>query len=263
MNQNKISVLLPVYNTKASHLKSCLNSIFLQTFQDFELIIVDNESTNKDTIKVLDSVRKVKNIQIIKVNQIPRKKNLSVALNKGILQCNNELIARMDSDDIMFPERLEEQLNYFNNNWEDVDILGTKLITSDFFINPDQAYKVIKNNLLPDKIINQINPNHAEIVSKDEYKKSTHFCNHPTIMFKKSVIIDLGGYQDEPDYIPEDYCLWSKALKRGYNVRNLQKVMLWYRADNNGLSAKDSKRIEWYQAISDTRNSLFDFKRYI
>lgn len=260
MKQDKISVLLPVYNTNSSHLKSCLHSIFLQTFQDFELVICNNGSTQESTIAVINDAEKEDRVRVINVPQQRGKKNLSVAINAGLVACKNELIARMDSDDIMFPERLERQLNYFNNYWEDVDILGTQLVTSDNFINVDLAYKNVQTNSIDKNIINNF---HKEIIPKNEYKISTHFCNHPTIMFKKSVILDLGGYKDTPNYIPEDFCLWTKALKRGYKIRNMQEILLWYRADAIGLSLKDSQRPEWYQAIAESRNNLFDFERYI
>ena len=159
----------------------------------------------------------------------------------------------MDSDDYMKRERLQKQLNYFNENWNDVDILGT-LLTLHFKELADNSYSDFTKSIgIPIK----------EIVPQSEYKTSTHFCNHPTIMFKKSVIIDLGGYKDTPNYIPEDFCLWAKALKRGYKIRNLQEVLLWYREEESGLAQSDSTRQEWYQAIAEARKNLFDFERYI
>lgn len=260
MKQDKISVLLPVYNTKPTYLKTCLHSIFSQTFEDFELVIADNGSTNESTITVINEAKKDGRVKVIDVPQQSGKKNLSVALNKGLLVCSHELVARMDSDDVMFPERLERQLEYFNEHWEDVDILGTQLLTSSDQKNIDLAYAAKLNNSIHSSITNRF---HKEIIPKDEYKKSTHFCNHPTIMFKKSVILDLGGYRDTPNYIPEDFCLWAKALKRGYKIRNLQEILLWYREEAIGLSLQDSQRQEWYQAIAESRNNLFDFERYI
>ena len=240
MNQSKVSVLLPVYNTKAEYLQQCLDSIYNQTFKDFELILVNNCSTDESTINVINGTKKDNRVKIIDVPRQSGKKNLSVALNNGLLACSHELVARMDSDDIMFSNRLEKQLHYFNKNWSSVDILGTQLETS-------SGGKTC----------------HKEIIDKNEYKKSTHFCSHPTIMFKKSVIVDLGGYRDTPNYIPEDFCLWTKALKRGYKIRNMQEILLWYREEAIGLSLIDSQRPEWYQAIAESRNSVFDFKRYI
>ena len=61
----------------------------------------------------------------------------------------------------------------------------------------------------------------------------------------------------------EDFCLWAKALKRGYKIRNLQEVLLWYREEESGLAQSDSTRQEWYQAIAEARKNLFDFERYI
>ena len=259
MKENKVSILLPVYNTNKKHLMQCLHSIVSQTFEDWELVIANNGSTNRETIEVINNISKDSKVKIVNVPQEKDKKNLSIALNRGLLECSNELVARMDSDDVMFPKRLQKQLDYFNENWEDVDILGTQLLTSDEG-NIQTAYANVEQNTIPDRIYKRF---HKEIIHAHEYKTSTHFCNHPTIMFKKSVIIDLGGYRDTPNYIPEDFCLWAKALKRGYKIRNLQDVLLWYREDAVGLSLMDSQRPEWYQAIAESRNNLFDFERYI
>ena len=248
MKQEKISVLLPVYNTDELYLKPCIDSILNQTFQDFELVIVNNGSTNEKTNAVINKFSKLANVIVIDVPQQSGKKNLSVALNQGLLKCSHELVARMDSDDIMHPERLQKQLDYFNENWDDVDILGTQLNTVWF--------EYAENN-------NKSHTKHAEIIPQDAYKNSDHFCNHPTIMFKRSVIIELGGYQDAPNHIPEDFCLWAKAQKRGYKIRNLQDVLLFYRETAIGLSLEGSQRSEWYQAIEESRKSMFDFKRYI
>lgn len=253
MKQEKVSVLLPVYNTKRNHLVPCIDSVLGQTFDNFELVIVDNGSTKQETIETLGLYSEDSRVKIFKVPQQEGKKNLSVALNQGLLKCSNELVARMDSDDYMKRERLQKQLNYFNENWNDVDILGT-LLTLHFKELADNSYSDFTKSIgIPIK----------EIVPQSEYKTSTHFCNHPTIMFKKSVIIDLGGYKDTPNYIPEDFCLWAKALKRGYKIRNLQEVLLWYREEESGLAQSDSTRQEWYQAIAEARKNLFDFERYI
>ena len=253
MKQEKVSVLLPVYNTKRNHLVPCVDSILDQTLKNFELVIVDNGSTNQDTHKAIDFYRDQENIKVIQVPQQKGKKNLSVALNQGLIQCENELVARMDSDDYMAKERLEKQLDYFNNNWEDVDILGT-LLTLDMKQLVSKKYTDFTRHL---------SVNIPEVVDQNLYRSSTHFCNHPTIMFKKSVILDLGGYKDTPDHIPEDFCLWAKALKNGYKIRNLQEVLLWYREDGTGLSHQDARKPEWYQAINEARTSLFDFKSYL
>lgn len=222
-----ISVLVPVYNTESLFLKECIESILNQSFQEFELIIVDNESTNLDTLETLSEYAEKQNIKILKCNREENKKNLSIALNFGLKHCQYEYVARMDSDDIMLPERLEKQYHYMEKN-KYVDILGTQL-----------------KNMYGE----QHQTSHPQKILPLYYKYSTHFISHPTVMFKKSKILNLGGYQESPDHIPEDYLLWAKALKNNLVIHNLQEILVHYRNKGYGLSDKDSLRPEWNMAI--------------
>ena len=90
---------------------------------------------------------------------------------------------------------------------------------------------------------------HPLQIPKDYYKISTHFINHPTVMFKKSKIMLLGGYKESPDHIPEDFILWVKALKNGMVIHNLPNVLVHYRNREDNLSEIDSRYKEWYEAI--------------
>lgn len=220
-----ISVLLPVYNTEAIFLQECLNSIISQTFQNFEIVLIDNDSTHSDTLELIKNYESSK-LKIFHCAKQIGKKNLSVALNYGLKHCAYEYVARMDSDDIMLPERLEKQINYMQNN--DVDILGTQL-----------------KNMYGD----QHETSHPSYIFPNYYKYSTFFICHPTVMFKKSKILEIGGYQETPDHIPEDYLLWAKALKNGLKIHNLKEILVRYRNKGYGLSDIDSVKPEWNEAI--------------
>ena len=234
MEKNMISVLLPVYNTKAEELLDCINSILNQTFQNFEIVIVNNQSTNDDTIKVLNDLNKISRIVIHTVSREHNKKNLSIALNRGLQICKYNYIARMDSDDIMFPDRLEKQINYMINNPK-VDILGCQL-----------------KNMFGDQHVTS----HPLKILPNYYKFSTHFLNHPCVMFKRDKILAIGGYQETPDHIPEDFLLWAKALKNSYIIDNLPDVLVHYRNKTDGsLSLVDSQHPEWYESIYKTVRS--------
>jgi glycosyltransferase involved in cell wall biosynthesis len=222
-----ISVLIPVYNTKKEDLIECIDSVFEQTFTNFELILIDNESTNEDTIKILSLMAEQPRIKVFKCERQFGKKNLSVALNYGLQKCNFNLVARMDSDDIMLPERLQKQYEYMTDHPE-VDILGTQLKT---MFEP------------------QTTTQHPKYIPNFFYKCSTFFLSHPTVMFKKDKILSLGGYQESPDFIPEDYILWARALKAGMVIHNLTDTLVYYRNKGTGLSDIDSRHPEWYEAI--------------
>ena len=222
-----ISVLIPVYNTKGEYLRECFDSVLKQTWSDFEMVIVDNGSINSDTISVLNELRSFPRVKIIDVKRRENAKNLSIALNTGLQHCAFEYVARLDSDDVMLPERLEKQIYYMVTHPE-VDILGTQL-----------------QNMFGNKHVTH----HPLQIPQDYYRMSTHFINHPSVMFKKYKVLQLGGYKEYPDHIPEDFILWTKALKRGCVIHNLPEVLTLYRNREDNLSEIDSRYKEWYEEI--------------
>ena len=105
-----ISVLIPVYNTPPNHLRQCIDSVLDQTEQNFEIVIIDNQSDVPEVIELLNELNNHEKITVLSCERQQGKKNLSVALNAGLKVCKYDLIARLDSDDIMTPDRLEKQL---------------------------------------------------------------------------------------------------------------------------------------------------------
>lgn len=223
-----ISVLLPVYNTNPIYLDECIDSIYEQTYQYFEILAVNNGSTDQETLNILDKYSKYHaNFKLIQCERLEGRKNLSVALNKGLAHCQYDYVARMDSDDIMHPERLQKQLEYLiTNNF--LSLVGTQLKE----INPSYGLS-----------------NLPLIISQDHYIKSIHFINHPTVMFIKQHVMDVGSYPEYPDHIPEDFVLWARMLKAGYKMHNLSEALVYYRNREDNLSMIDSKFMEWHEAI--------------
>ena len=116
-----ISVLLPVYNEKLEYLSACLQSIKSQTFEDWECILVidSDDKANLDFLKkwcVSDNR--------FRYEKTPQRLGLARSLNHGVEISKADIIARMDSDDLMLPQRLEVQLNYLNEN-QDVSVVGS------------------------------------------------------------------------------------------------------------------------------------------
>ena len=116
---SKVSVVMPVYNTKADYFKEAIDSVLGQSFQDFELLIVDNGSD----IYIKDIVKSYKD-EKIKYFRIDKNKESAIARNKAIDLAQSEYIAFIDSDDISLPQRLEKQVMFLDNN-PDVGCLGT------------------------------------------------------------------------------------------------------------------------------------------
>ena len=221
-----ITILMPVYNTEKEDLEKSIESCLLQTFQDYELLIVDNYSDNEETISTLEKFKSNKKINIIKCERKQDHKNLSIALNLGLINSKHELIARMDSDDIMSPTRLEKQIKYFLDN-PDVDILGGQII--------------INNSKVT---------NHPKVITKNFAAFSTWFLNHPTVMFKRKKIIDAGGYRSKPIYIAEDLELWLRCLTKNYIIHNLPDVLVNYKYTDSNLTNKTQNMQNYYSFLN-------------
>lgn len=133
---------------------------------------------------------------------LPQNKGLGNALKEALSHCSNNLVARMDSDDISAPYRFREQLNVFANN-QDVDIVGGSI--TEFVGSPD--------NITGER---QVALTDAEI-KKDMRKRCA--MNHVAIMYKKDSVLASGGYLDW--YYNEDYYLWIRMLEHGCRFANV------------------------------------------
>lgn len=228
-----ISILIPVFDTPAFYLKECLDSCINQSFLDYEIVIIDNGSTNKETIAVLNHYKEHEKINLFNCPRQEKKKNLSIALNYGLQKCKFNLVARMDSDDVMLSNRLELQYNYFLKN-EEVDIAGGQI-------------KIFPSGALT---------RHKEIINPSDALSSYWFINHPTVMYKKDKILSIGGYLDEPEMFAEDYELWLRALGEGLIIRNLQHCLVFYRSHGQNLTRQTEKNPNYYDMMNKQKNKL-------
>lgn len=204
------SVLMSVYDKeKPEYLKAAIDSILNQTVKTNDFVIVCDGPLNKGLDDVIaEYVRTVPGL--FNVYRISRNLGLAKALNNGILQCKNKLIARMDSDDISASDRMEKQLAAFKNH--DVDIVGTNIIEFTGDISNTKSTRTVPEN--NDKII--------------RFARKRSPFNHPSVMYKKSAVIDAGFYEDYRYF--EDYNLWVTMLQKGYKGYNIQENLLYMRA---------------------------------
>ncbi len=212
-----ISVIIPVYNTTPEWIELSVSSILDQTFNDIEILLIDDASTNEDTIEVLNKLDKVDKIEVIRLET---NKGISGALNVGISEAKFDIIARMDSDDYALPDRFQKQYDYLQSN-PSVDLVGSNL-----------RYMVLHND---DWVIAGEPTSHPEIITNELAKESLWFLNHPTVMFRKQSVIDVGGYNEALRGLAEDYELWIRMLRRGKELRNLSDVDLYLRINPDSL----------------------------
>ena len=207
----KVSILLPVWNVPRDILLRCWESILNQTLQEWELVLVDDGSTDegcKEAIQVIARHPRVR------VYRIPHS-GISIALNTGLDKCRCELVARMDGDDVMLSNRLEKQVRYMEQN-PDVDILGGWMmgIQSDRVRTRHPAVVTYSQQ--------DIEHQKAGRVKAIAWK-----IDHPTVMFRKSKIIAVGGYHPEIKR-GEDPDLWVRCFVAGCRIRNLQEPLVRY-----------------------------------
>lgn len=230
------SVLMSVYHKeKPEYLKQAIESIQTQTLSTNDFVLVCDGPLNEQ----LDGVIATKQQEMgdtLNVVRLAKNGGLGNALNEGIKHCKNELVARMDSDDIAYPDRCEKQIAVFNTRSK-VSICSG--IVEEFTTDPN----TVDTKRVPPET-------HEEIV---EFAKKRNPFNHPCVMYKKSAVEAVGSYQDF--YLLEDYYLWLRMLMAGYQGYNIQEPLLHMRAGSDMYK----RRAGWKYAK--TQVKLFKFMK--
>lgn len=209
----RFSVLMSLYaKERPTFLRQSLDSILDQTHLPDEIILVEDGPLTAELNLILDEYQKkcdkLKRIRL-KVNR-----GLGSALNEGLKHCSNELIARMDTDDICTLERFEKQLKIFEL-FPQVDVVSSWI---DEFV--DSPENIVSTRKVPQ-------------YSYEIYKYAKTRCpiNHPVVMFKKSTILFAGSYKSFPLF--EDYYLWVRLLMNGAKFYNIQESLLKFRTSDD------------------------------
>lgn len=206
--QPRISVILPVYNGMA-YLTAAIDSILAQTFSDFELIMIDDGSTD-DSLKILDDyVLKDSRVRVV----VRENRGLATTLNDAIDMAQGAWIARMDQDDIALPHRFARQLEWLDKTG--ADIVGSwvqRFGTADRrVVRLHQTDEAIKMEML--------------------------FCSpfaHPAVMMRSELVRKLR--YDRAWEKAEDYDLWVRAAEAGWKMVNVPEVLLMYRMHTAQIS---------------------------
>ncbi|MEN8242317.1 MAG: glycosyltransferase [Chloroflexota bacterium] len=218
----KISVLIPCYNAAAT-LEATLESIAAQTLTDFEVIAVDDGSTD-ETAAILS--RWAEGDPRFRFVPLPHA-GIIPALNAGLAQCTAEYVARMDADDLMHPSRLELQAAYLDQHPETA--LVSSLVSG--FPSGDlrQGFRIY---------IDWLNTltSHAEICR--EIFVESPLC-HPTVTFRKRAVLELGGYQERG--WAEDYDLWLRMYLAGMRFAKIPETLVEWREHPERLTRTDSR----------------------
>jgi glycosyltransferase involved in cell wall biosynthesis len=205
----RVTVLMPVYNVSA-YVSEAVESVLNQTYTDFELIIIDDGSTD-------DTLQKVNAFHDQRIRVVRHERNIGYvhALNQGIRMAQGEFIARMDGDDICLPERFARQVEYLDRHF-DVGVCGANVQ----LLNTGEVWAYSRD--------------HHEL--KVRLLFNSCFA-HPAVMMRKHILTKHNLYYDIDYQYAEDYELWVR-LSDFTHLSNVPEVLLLYRQHEAQVSTR-------------------------
>ena len=234
-----ISVLMSVYaKEKPEYFTEAVNSIINQTIAPKEIILVRDGLVPKQLQNAIDSFMDESKIE---VKYIPLDENggLGNALNIGVKAASNELIARMDTDDISVPDRFEMQLAEFMRRPE-LDVIGGQVTEFETSVSEPVGKRNVPR-------------------SNDEiaiYLKKRNPLNHPTVMFKKTAVINAGNYADR--HYVEDYDLWCRMQINGCRFENLSETLVYMRVTPDTYARRGG--MKYFRSLKKLEQDKLDMK---
>ena len=234
------SVLMCVYkNDNSTYFKQALESVSNQTVRPSEIVLVIDGPISKETRDIINEFA-LKNQDVFNIIDLKANVGHGKAKNIGLEKCTHELVAIMDSDDICTKDRFEKQLLYFKKHPK-TSILGG--IISEFSKNINIS---LGQRSLPST--------HSEI---KKFLKMRCPMNHMTVMFKKSKVIEAGGYLDW--HYNEDYYLWIRMYLSGAIFSNLDDIIVYARVNDEFYL----RRGGWKYFVSESKLQYFMFQKNI
>ncbi len=208
-----ISIVMAVYNS-ASYLTEAVQSIINQSFGQFELITIDDGSTD-GSAELLDQLAKKDNrIRVIHQNN----QGVGAATNIGIKAATGHYIAIMDSDDLALPNRLEVQKNFLDAHWDIVGVGGQ-------FLDIDTENRTLGLDFQSTQ---------PEIISCCNH--AFFSLHHPTTMMRRSAIETIGLYIEDRSCLAPDYDIFTRMQAAGFRFANVSQVVIKWRLNPNGLT---------------------------
>lgn len=205
-----VSILLPVRNEQR-YLPAALDSLFRQTLTSWELVAVDDGSTDGTPEILAEAARRDPRVRVLRSGE----RGLVPALNLGLKACRSFLVARMDGDDVCHPRRLELQEVFLSENPAiGLVACGFRHIPRTGLGKGMLAYEQWQNSLT----------SHDHIL-RDLFVESPFV--HPSVMFRRDVVLSMGGYRDTG--WAEDYDLWLRLAAAGIRFSRLPQTLFFWR----------------------------------
>ena len=217
----RYSVLMALYKSeKPDYLRLAIESMLNQTVMPDEIVIVKDGPLGNELEEILEEYSRD---DIFRIVGYPENQGLGFALNYGLSKCSNELVARMDTDDISKPNRCEEQLKHFDAD-DELVLLGSSV---DEFVSDPSI--IVSRRVVP-----------VEPERLYEFAKRRSAFNHPSVMYRKSAVMAVGGYHNMRRN--QDVDLFGRMLFSGAKAQNIEESLLLFRS--NGDLAKRRKSWE-------------------
>lgn len=213
--------------TPVEYVKKAIESLWRQTFKDFELLVIDDDAP-KETREYLGSIKDSR----LRIIHHEKAQGLCKSLNEGLHELKTDIIMRMDADDVAHPERFKKQLIFLQKNPE-VAAVGTQIQ----FV--DQQGKHLK-------IRNKVPLTHERIAYQLLWSNAM---NHPTVAMRRRAVLEAGGYGSTKC---EDYDLWTRLAAR-QKLANLPEKLLDYRVHQAQYTAAQKDSSSFTQDVMDTR----------
>jgi glycosyltransferase involved in cell wall biosynthesis len=228
-----ISILISSYNTKNEYIKECLKSIEVQVGGfGIELVWINDGSTDENGLLLENELKLFINnrkYSSVKYKKFDENQGIAKCLAEGVKLCSHEIIIKMDSDDIMLPQRIKTQLDFMRDH-PDCVMCGSNI----------QMFKVNENNSKESVMVTDMSTITWELFKKN---KPLWFINHPSICYKKSAILIVGNYNAELSRTClEDYDLELRILKKYGIVYNIPDVLLYYRVHSGQVTWNGNSR---------------------
>lgn len=214
VKMEKYSVLMSVYyKEKPEWLEYSIKSMINQTIFPDEFVLVEDGQLTEQLNKIIEKFQE-QYPQLFNIIKIEHNVGLGRALQRGILECKNEFIARMDSDDYSTTDRIEKQFEIYKK-YPELGMVGTNV--NEFEDNINQVKCRV---ILPEK-------------HEDIYKFSKRRCpfRHSTLLYKKSEVLKAGNYRNF--YLFEDYDLYVRMLRNGCKCYNIQENLVYVRISDD------------------------------
>lgn len=234
----KVTVLMPAYNAER-FIAEAIESVLSQTYEDFELIVIDDGSSDSTYEIAVRYARMDKRVKVISHANV----GMGASLNKGLHLAGTELVLRMDADDVMMPNRIEGQVDFMLRH-PDVAVASSLV----YYIN-EQGEVIGKNSndlKTPDDLKRYLSA--GEMIG----------FHHPAVIMRKSVVLNIGGYR--PQFWPaDDIDLWIRIAERGYVLLVQQEYLLKYRIHGSSISvrgiAEARLKVSWVKECMLARRS--------